>query len=540
MQNRTRVTVKIIVMLLISGTICLMNTDSCNQWIRMRMCSPESYYHDVVSRQMRQWTASAEKIYVPLTERLASTGQPRRITCKVEPGNTMKALSGHLGLDSAALISEGERAGEEVMGQITLQINGKDALHANGFLNYSKGYGHVQIPEFSEARLTFFSWLQQEQDAGCQGDKYLFSLLGDAGKYLPQVEDLSVLLARYPYLVLGQEVTVTRSRKQVQAGDLSKQCTQFTASYSGETCYQICQDLLENLEQDSDTLAKEMKKELQDNAPEVTWEVERDMRQKGETKTLLERQLEVVDTGYQAAVDFLQEKQEALADHKEKFRAEQMGAVVKLSVDSVGNIVERSITLHVGEKTISVSQSALRKGFSLGYELQVIANDIMYLNISGNGTIREGKLSGAFDISMDECRNPDADSIQSMNSILQLSIQDLDLQALVQKQEIHGEVEISTEQIPAWKYYRLKVSMDHARDKSNDRIQIMTGNSVFATIDLQLENGDHPDVGERKNYDGEKNSYRLSDLGELANYASEIDLDQVLEKIEKNCGVNFN
>lgn len=509
MENKKMV-IKLLAALFLSAMICVLNTDLCYRWFSMHLCSPESYYHATVSRELKRCMESAEKFYIPLRESLTGDGKPRRLICRVEPGDTLKALYGNQGLKSASLILDGERDGAEVMGQAVLQINDQDALHAKGYLNYGEQYGHVQIPGLSKAYLTLGQLLKQKLNDASPGDRYLFSMMGDADSFLPRIEDLSALSEKYPTLILGQEDTVTREHRQLQTGGIRTSCTQYTAFYSGESCYQICQNLLERLEQDSGTLAQGMEKELQEHAPKITWEMERDMRKKGETQTPLEKQLELVNNGYQAATDFLQEKQEAPVTHKEQFLAKESGLTVQMWVDFLGNILGRSIYINVGGQTVSVRQLIVWDGRKFGCEMSVKINDITYLQIKGNGSVRRKKLSG-----------------------------DFDLPALWQKQELQGELEISTERISAWKNYRLRISLENLGEQNNIPIQIMTGKTVFATVNLQWEAGKTPDIGERKDYDGEKNSYRLSDLGELADYASEVNLEQILQKIEEDCGIKL-
>lgn len=539
MKQKRTVTAKVIILLFVSILICVLNFDVCYQWIRLQVSSPKSYYQDAVNRSLKQWTSSGEKIYARLQERMTGDGDTRKLTCRLVPGDTLQALSGDLGLESVSLLSEGKWEGSTVLNRMTLQMNDQDALHLIGRLDCDAKNGIVQIPEFSEVPLTLGELLADSWEKSSQAEKTLFFMMGDAARFLPQAEDLSAMSAKYRKMILEKNVDVTRSKVSMEAGGVSAKVTSFTAVYSGEVCYQICQDILKNMEQDVNEIAVDMKEKMQAERSELTWEEQKEMRLNGGDQKL-QKQMEKIEEGSRTAIHSLRARQKEWEDAMEQFFHEQSGITVQIFVDSLRNVVGRSICMNIGEETVSVRALITRKGMEFGYDCSVKVNNISYFHMTGNGSVRRGKIAGDFDVSLGESLNPDPARVESMAQVLRLSVRNIDLQALKRDQEIRGEVEIFTEQIPAWKHYSLQIRMDHAGERSRDTIQIMAGDSVFATVDVQSEPGEAVDIEKDISKISNKKSCNMADLGELANYVNGIEWEKVLEDVERRCGVRLD
>lgn len=532
MKQKRMVTAKVILLLLASILVCVLNCDVC-------VSSPESYYQDAVSRSLKQWTLSAEEIYARLQESMTGSGGTRRLTCRFVPGDTLKALTGDLGLESASLLLEGKKEGFSVLNRMTFQLNDQDALHLNGCLDIDTRVGMVQISEFSQVPLEFGEWLDDSWEKSSQEEKTQFFMMGDMSRFLPQAEELSAMSARYREIILEKNVSVKRSRGSMEAGGVSTKVTTFTADYSGEVCYQICLDILKNMERDVHDIAIGMKEKMQAERSKLTWEEQKEMRLNGGDQKRQE-QIEKIEEGSQKAIQTLRARQRELEDAMEQFFHEQSGITVQIFVDSLGNIVGRRVSMTISEETVSVHTLFSRKGMKFGCDCSVNVNNISYLHVTGNGSIQGGKITGDFDVSLEESLNPDPARIESMEHVLQLSVRNLDLQALKRDHEIRGEVEIATEQIPAWKHYRLHISMDHIRERSHDTIQIMAGDTVFVTLDVKSEAGEEKNLEKEIGKISKKKTCNIADLGELANYVNGVEWEKILDDVEKRCGVSLD
>lgn len=488
----------IVAVLLVAGVALAANANRLFNTVKEKTSSPEEYYQYVEQKNRDAFLEKFDKQYEKLRDNVILKDQTKKMICQIELGDTLKALASGYGIESAALVSEGKIEGTVTTGKATLQLNEKDALSYNVYMDYSTGEGYLQVPELSSSYLDMTGTLQEASQEASLGDFY--SMMTKMDQYIPKTDQIHTLITTYSDIIIKNVKDVQRGEDTLTAGEISGEYTKLDVTCDGNDIKEISKKILETLQDDA------VVKELVENVNSDAY------------------------TGFQSTIA------DALTELEEDTSTDTSTLKMSVYVGSDATIVGRVITLTGDKESFEIKEVKPQKGDQFGYDLEITANDVTYLIVSGSGTVKSDKLSGDFSLSLDESLNPGDASVLSMTDLIKVSVNDLDQKALEEDGIVKGNIELSTEQIPALAGYALKIEADGSEDQINDKIHVMVGSDTFATITLATEEGSDPGV--TKPEEGAV-TYDLSDELALNMYVSEIDLYTFLSDLNTKCGVDL-
>ncbi len=492
----------IVAVLLVVGVAGAMNAKRLANLFKEKVSSPEEYYQYVEQENRDAALEEIDSAYDKMRENLKWQDKTQQMTCQIELGDTLKALASSYGIESVGLVSNGKVAGNVVTGNAKLQINEKDAVSYNAYMDYSTGESYIQIPELTSSYLDMTSTFQEASAEASLENMY--SIITNMDQYLPKTEQLNTLITTYSDIVFKNLKNVKRSEDTLKVGDISKKYTKLDVTCDGEDVITISKKVLEQLKDDK------VVKELVEN---------------------------INSDGYEAFQNMITEALDSMEETGEDTSADDAKMEMSVYVDKEAKIVGRVIKFTSDGESFEIKEVRPQDGAKFGYELAVSADDVTYVSVTGSGQEKNGKLSGDFSLSLDESLNPGNASVLSMTDLVKLSVKDLDQKALSKDGVVKGSLEISSEQIPAVAGYSLKIEMDGDKEQIKDKISVMVGSDEFATMNLTIEEGGE-DPGVTKPA-ADAVTYDLSDELALSTYTSEIDLVTFLTDLKTNCGVDL-
>lgn len=490
----------IIAVLAIAGVAGAMNSARIANFFKSKASSPEEYYQYVEKKNRDQGVDSITKSYDNMRDNLSKSDQAQKMTCKVELGDTLKSLLATYGVESAEIVSEGKKDGSVVSGKAVLKVNDKDALSYNTYLDYDKQEGYMQIPELSESYLDMSGIFSQ----GGEELKNLYSIMGNIGQYLPETKSIEKILNRYTDSVIENLKKVKRSEGTLKANGVSAKYTKLTVSCKGEELYNICKDVLNELQKDN------------------------------EVKEILDTVDSTVNEQFQAA---LTKAIEELESAKEDFVSADGEMTMDVYVDEEANIVGRVITIKADGDTVEIKECMPQKGSKFGYEMAVTTEGVTYFSVTGDGTKKGGKLSGEFSLSVDSSLNSASDTITDTSDMITLKVTDFDLDALEDDGVLKGSFEISTDKVPRIAGYSLKLEADGSKDAFDGKISVMVGSDTFVAVTIKTEEGADPGVSKPAE---DAKTYDMTDDTAMQSYAAEMDLVSFISDLKTNCGVDLS
>lgn len=496
----------VIAVIAVAGVASAMNAAKISNSIRKAFSSPAEYYQYVEEKNRDMLLEYSEKLYSSARDDLAAQKDSRKVTYTLKLGDTLKALMGNQELESMSLISTGKQDDKVTTGKVQLQLNNKDALSCNVYLDSDSGESYLQIPELTASYLDMTSTMQEaKEEIDLNGALTAFA---DLDKYLPEAADVTKLLLKYSDISIDHvgekhKDTVKKTNNAVvSTGDISQKCTRLDVNCDDACSYEVGKKMLKTMKDDD----------------------------------LIKQMIEKVDSSaYQQFQNRVEETLAELEDSKPEADEGQMQ--MQVFVDSKANIVGRNISLKAEGETFTIQQKLPRDGSDFAYDLSVIADDVTYLNVNGSGSVEHGMLSGDFSLSLDDSLNEDTSgAILSMKDLFQISVKKLDLNTLLQKGIIKGELILSTDQVPKLSGYTLHVKTDGTKDKRKDELSVMVGSDQFAMLTIQEEKGEDPGIVKPED---SAVKYDFADELQLSLYVSEIDLESFLTDLRTNTSVDL-
>lgn len=489
-----------------AGVASAMNAAKISNGIRKAFSSPAEYYQYVEQKNRDTLLEYNEKIYTSARDNLTAWKEGQKVIYTMELGDTLKALMGNNGMEKMSLTTLGRQNDTVTTGKMQLQLNDKDALSCNVYLDAASGESYIQMPELTKSYLDMTSTMQEaneELDANKS-----FATLMNPDEYLPEAADITGLMTDYSDIVIDhvakkhQDTVKKTDHAVVSAGDISQKSTRLDVNCDDECGYEIGKDVLETMKDDD----------------------------------LIKKMLEKVDASvYQDFQDSVEDTLAELEDSKPETGEGQMQ--MQVYVDAKANIIGRSIRLKADGENFTIQQMCPRDGSDYAYDLSVTVDDVTYLEINGSGSVENGMLSGDFSLSLDDSLNEDTSgAILSMKDLLQVSVKKLDLNTLLQKGMIKGELTFSTDQVPKLSGYTLHIKMDGTKDKRKEELSVMVGSDRFAMLTIQEEKGEDPGVAKP---DDSAVKYDFDDELQLSLYTSEIDLASFLTELRTNTSVDL-
>lgn len=483
--------------LVVFGVAGAMNARRIANTFKEKTSSPEEYYRYVEEKNRDASLKQMDTSYGNYRDAATKQKENQKITYQVELGDTLKALASGYGVESATIETTSKMQDSVLTNHTVLQLNGKDAANMNTYLDYSSKEAFIQIPEVSSSYLDLTSTLQEAASSIPMSDLYLTG--ADMEKYLPEADKIDKLITTYSDIVLKNIKKVERSQETITAGEISQECTKLAVTCDGEDVKKISKEILEELKEDN--VVKEI--------------------------------IENIDA---SAYDSFQTQIEDALAELESEEADDSKLEMNVYVDEKAQIVGRTVVLSAEGESFEIKALQPRKDSKSGYSLEIASDGVQYFVVTGNMEEKSNKLSGDFSVSLDESLNPGDGSVLSMTDLIKISVQDMDLKAIEKDGSLKGSIELSSEQIPAVAGYKLRIDMDNGKDQFNNKVAVLVGSDVFATI--QIASGEAEDPGVTRPEDGAV-TYDMSNEVELATYMSEVDLMTLVANLKENCGVDL-
>lgn len=483
--------------LIVIGAAGAMNARRIANTFKEKTSSPEEYYRYVEEKNRDASLKQMDTSYGNYRDAATKQNDTQKITYQIELGDTLKALASGYGVESATIETTSKMQDSVLTNHTVLQLNGKDAANMNTYLDYSSKEGFIQIPEVTNSYLDLTSTLQEAASSIPMSNLYLTS--ADMEKYLPEADKIDKLITTYSDIILKNIKKVERSQETITAGEISQECTKLAVTCDGEDVKKICKEILEELKEDN------VVKEIIENIDASAY----DSFQTQITDALAELETEEPD------------------DSKLE---------MNVYVDGNAQIVGRTMVLTSGEESFEINALQPCKDSKSGYSLEIASDGVQYFVVTGNMEEKDGKWSGDFTVSLDESLNPGDGSVLSMTDLIKISVLDMDQKAMEKDGSLKGSIELSSEQIPAVAGYKLRIDMDNSKDQFNNKVAVLVGSDVFATI--QIASGEAEDPGVTRPEDGAV-TYDMSNEVELATYMSEVDLMTLVANLKENCGVDL-
>lgn len=483
--------------LIVIGVAGAMNARRIANTFKEMTSSPEEYYRYVEEKNRDASLKQMDTSYGNYRDAATKQNDTQKIMYQIELGDTLKALASGYGVESATIETTSKMQDSVLTNHTVLQLNGKDAANMNTYLDYSSKEGFIQIPEVTNSYLDLTSTLQEAASSIPMSNLYLTS--ADMEKYLPEADKIDKLITTYSDIILKNIKKVERSQETITAGEISQECTKLAVTCDGEDAKKICKEILEELKEDN------VVKEIIENIDASAY----DSFQTQITDALAELETEEPD------------------DSKLE---------MNVYVDGNAQIVGRTMVLTSGEESFEINALQPCKDSKSGYSLEIASDGVQYFVVTGNMEEKDGKWSGDFTVSLDESLNPGDGSVLSMTDLIKISVLDMDQKAMEKDGSLKGSIELSSEQIPAVAGYKLRIDMDNSKDQFNNKVAVLVGSDVFATI--QIASGEAEDPGVTRPEDGAV-TYDMSNEVELATYMSEVDLMTLVANLKENCGVDL-
>lgn len=484
--------------LIVIGVAGAMNARRIANTFKEKTSSPEEYYRYVEEKNRDASLKQMDTSYGNYRKAATKQNGNQKITYQVELGDTLKALASGYGIESATFETTSKMQDSVVSNHSILKFNGKDAVNLNTYLDYSTKEGYIQIPEVSKSYLNLSSALQEAASSIPMSNLYLTG--ADLEKYLPETGKIDKLITTYSDIILKNIKKVERSQETIEVGGVSQECTKLAVTCDGEDVKKISKEVLEKMKEDE----------------------------------VLKEMIENIDAN--AYTSFQTEITEALTE-LEAEKADDSKLEMNVYVDEKAQIVGRTVVLSADGESFEIEALQPHKDSKSGYSLEIVSDGVVYFSVIGNMEEKNSKLSGDFSVSMDESLNPGDGSVLSMKELIKISLKDIDQKAMEKDGSLKGSVELSSEQIPAVAGYKLRIDMDNnGVDQFNNKVAVLVGSDVFATI--QITSGEAEDPGVTRPEDG-ATSYDMFNEVELATYMSEVDLMTLVSDLKEKCGVDL-
>jgi RNA binding exosome subunit len=354
-------------------------------------------------------------------------------------------------------------------------------------LDMKKDICYVQIPELNK------DYLSAEVASG-YGDlsdlNELFKTLSDVYEKTPDQEKVAKILKRYAEVAIKDVENVTRSKKKVNAGNLSNACTVLTVSMTDRELRKLCKDVIKAMRDDDEL--KEIIKETGSAIPNVSgseaWDAFRDALSKVET-----------------AVDSIDEDVE-----------------FSMYVTNKGEIVGRSMEVD----GVELSSVTLTKGKKYASDTSLSGKGT-HVELEGNGTKSSGVINADFEVSYKggsfEFSLDDFDQNSWENGILKGGIS-FEIGDIIRSLGISYWV---PSEVNLFKSMRLGLMLDTTKGNNSMDITLYDDKDPMATLraketKTQLSSVDIP-----------SKSYSSDDNTEWKDWIRDADYHEILDRLDK-------
>ena len=458
--------------------------------------SAAEYYQYVETKNRDAQTEKLAEYYDSVYNNFAEDSTGRKINMKLTLSDSIKSLVAMYGIDlsnvkNIELDMAAKKEKDAYSAIIKAGGNGQELLTLNAYSDLSKNESYVQIPELSKAYIH-----SSLDDLNSSGNRLLS--LADYGKILPDTKILQKLYKRYTDIIIksAKNVEKTEEQSECEADGVSCKADLYTVTIEGKEAVLLAGDILKQLKEDNEI--KDIIKNVDEEA--------------------------------------ISEYEEELTDAIEELdgNTENFSIVMEVQINSDEKIIGRNIKIKDATEEIAIRIMCPRDGENFGWEAVVESEGTELFHLHGKGTEKNGVING--DFAADIAARADEGILEPTKNVLMVTIEDYDISNL-KKGEASGTITYSTEAVTELANYSLKVEAEGNRKESTGTLSILAGKEAIATIDMKTESD--VDVESAMPSKDEK-IYEASDSDAMNAYQSELNVVQLLQKVQDTLGIDFS
>lgn len=458
--------------------------------------SAAEYYQYVETKNRNAQTEKLAEYYDSVYNNFAEDSTGRKVNMKLTLSDSIKSLATMYDIDlsnvkNIELDMAAKKEKDAYSAIIKAGGNGQELLTLNAYSDLSKNESYVQIPELSKAYIH-----SSLDDLNSSGNRLLS--LADYGKILPDTEVLQKLYKRYTDIIIKSAKNVEKAEEQseCEADGVSCKADLYTVTIEGKEAVLLAGDILKQLKEDNEI--KDIIKNVDEEA--------------------------------------ISEYEEELTDAIEELdgNTENFTIVMEVQIDSDEKIIGRNIKIKDATEEIAIRIMCPRDGENFGWEAVVESEGTELFHLHGKGTEKNGVINGNF--AADIATRADEGILEPTKNVLMVTIEDYDISNL-KKGEASGTITYSTEAVAELANYSLKVEAEGNQKESTGTLSILAGKEAIATIDMKTESDVEVESAMPSKDD---KIYEASDSDAMTAYQSELNVVQLLQKVQDTLGIDFS
>ena len=389
----------IAVVLLIVGGIVIFAKDKMGHAMHKAFDSPKDYYVYLEKKNVSALAeAGSSESYQKVMDMIESQNNMISETIKVKLGsrgkdftNLAKTLANVdlSWLDSVGISYVGIRKDSLNKFVMSPILNDVTLASAIALFDAEEGNAFISFPELSEKYIGI-DFGEYYKDFSEKMEE-MYAMSQNMIKAYPNPEEIEEFVLKYYQLIMDQVDKMQKEKATLEAGDVTQDCTVLTMDLDSEDIKKILSVVVKELQKDKDL------ERFVTNYCESLCSYSDDLDKE-----------EIYNDFYQDLEDF----EESI----DSIEIEEV--VIEAYVDGDGKIIGRIIKAKNEDDSLYVKYVVTRKGDKAGIEFTVQPNeDEAALSIIGNGTEKNDKFNGDFEVTFDE------------KSYLRVDVEDYDLQA---------------------------------------------------------------------------------------------------------------
>lgn len=458
--------------------------------------SAAEFYQYAETKNRDAQLESLTEYYDSVYGGLAKESVGRKVNMKLTLSDTIKSMASLYGVDLSNVKNiEIDMAAKKEKDAYSAVIkaggNDQELLTLKAYSDLSKMESYVQIPELSEAYIH-----TSADDLGEEGNRLL--AITDFGKVIPDAEDLQKIYKRYTDIVIKSAKNVEKAEEQseCEAEGVSCKADLYTVTMEGKEAVSLAGDILKQLKEDNEI------KDIITNIDE------------------------------EAGAEYEEELAKAVEELDGS--AEDISIIMEVQIDSNEKIIGRNIKIKDDTEEVAVRVMCPRDGENFGWEAVVEAEGAELFHLHGKGTEKDGVING--DFAADIAISSDEGALEPTKNVLMVAVEDYDVSNL-KKGEVRGTITYSTEALAELANYSLKIEAEGNQKESTSTLSILAGKEAVATIDMKTES----DVEIESTMPSESDKvYEASDSEAMSTYQSELNVLQLLQKVQDTLGIDFS
>lgn len=479
------------------------------QKIKATNMNPTEYYQYVEKKNRDKGLNDALDYYdQALNSVWNENGYNKNINMKLSVSDTAKDMLSVTGLDLTNLadieLDESISMQEnETAIKLAVNANSDRLISYNMYCDNTNKKLYAQVPEISEGYMDLSEAMQEIKEETEDGAAVSFSAnpmfsmmnMSDILKLYPKSSDIEAIYNRYTDLYIDSVKDVQKTEGVCTARGVTQEMSQYTATLGGEELAGLTSKFLAELKKDENikTIIENIDGEIYTDFQENLEEMEADTGADNNTTVTMDTYISKNET-----------------------------------------IIGRILTISdQGANTLKISYLCPTDGEKFGIEFTVNLDGEELVRLTGDGTIKTGKINGDFVLGASEALTKEA-SLADPSSLLKVTLKDYDC-SKISEGSVSGTMVLSTGAVAQLANCSLNYDFTTVKNNGSGTLSVLMGQNVLLTVDMKITEAQKiTDVAPK---DGDK-IYNFSDDKDVEEYAKSFDEDKFAKDILEKIGVD--